>query len=154
MKVKAYTDGACSGNPGPGGWAFSLICGTHTLERSGGIEHTTNNAAELTAILEALKALKKACALEVTTDSTLVIGLLAQGWKRKNAALRELCEEIEAEAAGKGVVLSFVWTKGHADNALHNRIDAQARQEARSGWLKGAFPHGTQNKGSLPLAGG
>lgn len=138
MKISAFTDGACSGNPGPGGWAFALAFGPHTLERSRGIEHTTNNAAELTAVLEAVKAIKKPCTLEVTTDSTLVIGLLAEGWKRKNALLRELCEEIEAAADGKGVVLSFVWTKGHAKNAVHNRVDALARSCARTGWVKGA----------------
>lgn len=80
------------------------------------------------------------------------MGLLAQGWKRKNLALREICEEIEAEATRKGVVLSFVWTKGHASNAVHNRIDALARREARAGWVKNALQE-AQPKGSLPVAG-
>jgi ribonuclease HI len=154
MKVKAYTDGACSGNLGPGGWAFSMTCGNHTLTNAGSIEHTTNNAAELTAVLAALRAIKRPCELEVTPDSTLVIDLLGQGWKRKNTSLKELCEQIEAEAQGKGVVLSFVWTKGHANNTTHNRIDMLARFQARRGWQKNAFRRGTQAQRSLPTHGG
>lgn len=153
MNVTAFTDGACSGNPGPGGWAFLLTFGEHTLEKSGGIEQTGSNSAELTAVLEAVRAIKKPCTLTVVTDSTVVIGLLSQGWKRKNVALCDLCLKIETEAEQRGVVLSFVWTKGHASNAVHNRIDALARTEARKLKKRNALS-GAQPGGSLPLAGG
>ena len=79
-KVTIYTDGACSGNPGPGGWAAVLISGEHKKEISGGSKETTNNIMELTAILEALKALKTECEVELYSDSAYSVNAFNQGW--------------------------------------------------------------------------
>ena len=80
QKVTIYTDGACSGNPGPGGWAAVLIYGEHKKEISGGNKETTNNIMELTAILEALKALKTECEVELYSDSAYSVNAFNQGW--------------------------------------------------------------------------
>ena len=80
QKVTIYTDGACSGNPGPGGWAAVLIYGEHKKEISGGCRETTNNIMELTAILEALKALKTECEVELYSDSAYSVNAFNQGW--------------------------------------------------------------------------
>jgi ribonuclease HI len=86
-RVTIYTDGACSGNPGPGGWGVILRFGEHEKELSGGAADTTNNRMELTAAIEALKTLKRPCAVDLYTDSTYVRSGITEwldGWKRKN----------------------------------------------------------------------
>lgn len=127
MSVDAWTDGASSGNPGPGGWAAVLVFGKHYKELSGGAAHTTNNRMELTAVLKAVEALKQPATLLVHTDSELTIHLVSGRWKRRDATLRALCEEIEGLAKEKGVTLRFKKVKGHAGVELNERADALAR---------------------------
>ena len=134
--VEIYTDGACSGNPGPGGWGAVLRYQGKEKELSGGEAMTTNNRMELTAVIEALEALKEPCAVELWSDSKYVIDALekgwAKGWQKKGwikadkkpalnpdlwARLLELSEKHE---------LRCHWVKGHADNEFNNRCDALA----------------------------
>ena len=81
-QVTIYTDGACSGNPGPGGWGAILQYGQHTRELSGGEAHTTNNRMELTGVIEALSLLKEPCEVELYSDSKYVIDALSKGWAK------------------------------------------------------------------------
>lgn len=81
-KVYIFTDGACSGNPGPGGWGAILKFGEHKKELSGGSAETTNNRMEMTAVIEALKALKRPCEVLLTTDSKYVVDALSKGWAK------------------------------------------------------------------------
>ena len=133
-EVTIYTDGACSGNPGPGGWAAVLRYGQAEKEMSGGERDTTNNRMELTAVIRALGALKEPCLVTVYTDSQYVSRAIEEGWlakwKRmgftkkgglKNAELwRELDELLQKHQ------VTFRWVKGHADNELNNRCDRLA----------------------------
>ena len=132
-----YTDGACSGNPGPGGWGSILMFGEHKKEISGFQEHTTNNVMELTAVIEALKLLKEPCEVEIYSDSAYVVNAFLQGWvanwlKRnwktadgspvKNQELwKELYEFTTIHQ------ITFHKVKGHADNQWNNRCDELAR---------------------------
>ncbi|MDZ7703299.1 MAG: ribonuclease H [Trueperaceae bacterium] len=127
LSIDAWTDGASSGNPGPGGWGVVLVHGEHTRELNGGDAHTTNNRMELTAVLRAVEALKQPATLLVHTDSELAINLVTGRWKRRDTTLRGLCEEIEKLAEQKGVTLRFKKVKGHAGVALNERADALAR---------------------------
>jgi len=122
-------DGACKGNPGPAGIGVVLVGGPHRKELSKAIGHATNNIAELTAVLEGLKALKEPAACHVTlyTDSQLVYGLLALGWKPK--ANRALVAEMQAWAA-KCASLTVVKVAGHSGDPLNERADALASQAA------------------------
>ena len=138
-KVIVYTDGACSGNPGPGGWAALLVFGSIEKEISGGEAATTNNRMELLAVIKALKKLKEPCAVHIHTDSKYVLqgmtewvkGWAAKGWKTadkkpvKNVDLWQAL--LEAAAPHK---LEWTWVKGHSDNAHNNRVDALAVAEA------------------------
>ena len=102
--VTIYTDGACSGNPGPGGWAAVLTAGQHRKEVAGRKPHTTNNAMELTAVCEALKALKRTnLSVAIYTDSMLVINLLANGHQTKKPHLAGLVREIKELVAAKNL---------------------------------------------------
>ncbi|MCD7917116.1 MAG: ribonuclease HI [Clostridiales bacterium] len=139
--VTLYTDGACSGNPGPGGWAAILLYGEHTLELSGGEDATTNNRMELTAVIKGLEALKQPCIVELYSDSKYVIDALdkgwAKGWQRrgwvkgdKKPALNpDLWERLLALCDRHTVRLH--WVRGHADNPYNNRCDAMAVAEWR-----------------------
>jgi len=130
LKVIAYTDGSCLGNPGPGGWAvlFKFPKGEKLL--SGGAPKTTNNAMELTAVLEAVKKAPVGVTLEVHTDSRNVIGWLSEGWKVKATHLKPLVEAIRATAEQKRLALRFVATPAHTgENA---RVDRAAKDAARS----------------------
>ncbi|MBR1780267.1 MAG: ribonuclease HI [Oscillospiraceae bacterium] len=137
--VTLYTDGACSGNPGPGGWAAILTYGDYEKEFSGGEADTTNNRMELTAVIEGLRRLKEPCRVEHYSDSKYVIDALeqgwAKGWKRRGwvksdkkpalnpdlwEALLNLCEIHDVR---------LHWVKGHADNPYNNRCDALAVAE-------------------------
>lgn len=135
--VTIYTDGACSGNPGPGGWGAILIHGEHRKELTGGEKNTTNNRMELTAAIEALNALKHACNVELHTDSTYVrdgITKWIKGWKRngwKTAAKKpvknaELWQQLDEST--KRHDIEWHWVKGHAGHPENERADELARQ--------------------------
>lgn len=139
--VTLYTDGACSGNPGPGGWGAVLLYGSHRKEISGGAPATTNNRMELTAVIEALKLLKEPCQVALYSDSKYVIDALekgwAWGWKRrgwvksdKKPALNpDLWEELLRLTQTHK--LEYHWVKGHASNPLNNRCDELAVAESQ-----------------------
>ncbi|MEG1633435.1 MAG: ribonuclease HI [Oscillospiraceae bacterium] len=133
--ITIYTDGACSGNPGPGGWAAVLIYNGKEKELSGGEANTTNNRMELAAVIEALKALREPCEAEVFTDSQYIEramnegwlrGWKQKGWKRKGGELKnvELWQELDRLLAIHS--LTFRWVKGHAENKYNNRCDELA----------------------------
>ena len=139
--VKIYTDGACSGNPGPGGWVAILRWNGHEREVVGYERQTTNNRMELAAAIGGLKALKEPCAVTVHTDSQYVIGVM-NGWKRKAnydllATLDVLCAEH---------TVTFQYVRGHAGHALNERADELAaiqREKARSAVQAGPRPNPT-----------
>ena len=139
--VTLYTDGACSGNPGPGGWGAILSYNGVEKELSGGDANTTNNRMELLAVISGLEALKEPCRVELYSDSKYVIDGLSKGWAaswRKNGwrkadkkpalnpdlweKLLQLTEKHE---------LSYHWVKGHADNPYNNRCDQLAVTESQ-----------------------
>ena len=141
-QVTIYTDGACSGNPGPGGWGAVLKYGAHEKELSGGAAETTNNRMELTAVIEALKLLKEPCAVELYSDSKYVIDTLEKrwvyGWKEKGwiksdrkPALNVDLWEILLPLIAKHEVRCH-WVKGHAENEYNNRCDAMAVAESQT----------------------
>ena len=124
--VQIWTDGACSGNPGPAGWAAILVSSKHEKEVVGGAAESTNNRAELSAVIVGLEALKFACDVTVFTDSQYVIGVLALGWKRKaNHDLLAQADELLARQA----VVRFVKVKGHDGDEMNERCDQAARAE-------------------------
>ena len=137
--VTLYTDGACSGNPGPGGWGAILCYGEHELSLTGGEAHTTNNRMELTAVIEGLKKLKEPCIVELYSDSKYVIDALSKGWAwgwkkkgwvksdKKPALNPDLWDVLLALVQTHEV--HYHWVKGHADNAYNNRCDAMAVAE-------------------------
>ena len=130
--VTIYTDGACSGNPGPGGWGAVLKYGAHERELSGGAAETTNNRMELTAVIEALGLLKEPCAVELYSDSKYVIDALSKGWVKsdKKPALNvDLWERLLPLIARHNV--RYHWVRGHAENEYNNRCDALAVAESR-----------------------
>ena len=139
--VTIYTDGACSGNPGPGGWGAVLIYGPHEKELSAGELDTTNNRMELTAVIQALPLLKEPCAVELWSDSKYVIDGLSKGWAKswkargwkkadKKPALNpELWDRLLALTEIH--TLRYHWVKGHAENPYNNRCDALAVAERR-----------------------
>lgn len=135
-RVTLYTDGACSGNPGRGGWGAILICGSYRKELSGGEPMTTNNKMELTAVIEGLKALNEPCEVDVYSDSAYVVNAFLQdwisGWIRrgwKNVKNIELWNELIALTEKHKVHFNKV--KGHADDELNNRCDELARSEVK-----------------------
>ena len=134
--VAIYTDGACKGNPGPGGWGALLRMGKHEKELSGSEPHTTNNRMELLAAISALEALSRPSEIIVVTDSAYVKNGVTEwihAWKRKNWRTAggspvknvELWQRIEAAAAGHKV--TWRWIKGHAGHAENERADELAR---------------------------
>jgi ribonuclease HI len=136
-QVTIFTDGACSGNPGPGGWGVILISGDHRKELKGGLATTTNNQMELTAAIEALNALKRSSIVDLHTDSTYVrdgITKWIHGWKRngwktaakkpvKNAELWQALDE-----ATRRHEIRWHWVKGHAGHPENERADELARE--------------------------
>lgn len=137
-KVCIYTDGACSGNPGPGGWAAILTYGENERELSGGERETTNNRMELMAVISALTALKESCEVELWTDSQYIekainegwlAGWKRRGWKRKGGELKniELWQELD-RLLGRHKV-NFNWLKGHDGHEYNERCDALAVAE-------------------------
>ncbi|WP_346417602.1 ribonuclease HI [Deinococcus sp. LM3] len=148
------TDGACSGNPGPGGWACILSMGEHVKELSGGEAQTTNNRMELTALLEGLQALRKPCAVHVVSDSRYVIDAFEKdwlsSWQRKNWKSVKNSDLWQAlTQAARGHTLTFEWVQGHAGHPENERADqlaVQARnaaarlpREVREGPVGGLF---------------
>jgi ribonuclease HI len=138
--VTLITDGACLGNPGPGGWACILKCDGHRKEIYGSEPHTTNNRMELTAVIEGLRALKKPCRVTIITDSQYVkngITNWIHGWKRKGwitsartpVLNKELWMALEGEI--KRHQVSWEWVKGHAEHADNMRADELAARAAR-----------------------
>ncbi|MEA4813008.1 MAG: ribonuclease HI [Anaerolineaceae bacterium] len=133
--VDVYCDGACSGNPGPGGWGAILLFGEKRKEISGGEKETTNNRMELMAAIEALKILKKPCKVQFHTDSSYLMqgasewlpGWKARGWRRKEGPLlnADLWQVLEPELNKHQI--SWQWVKGHAGNPLNERADELAR---------------------------
>ncbi|MEQ9814129.1 MAG: ribonuclease HI [Azospirillaceae bacterium] len=134
--VEVFTDGACSGNPGPGGWGAVLRWRGHERELSGGEPLTTNNRMELMAAIQALESLKRPVRVRLTTDSEYVMkgitewlaGWKARGWKtaaRKPVKNADLWERLDAAASRHDV--SWHWIKGHAGHAENERADALAR---------------------------
>jgi ribonuclease HI len=139
-RVQLITDGACIGNPGPGGWACILRSGEKTKEMFGSEPHTTNNRMEITAALEGLRALREPCEVEVVTDSeylkngitTWIKGWKRNGWKtaaRKPVVNQDLWMMLDDEV-GKHQ-MRWTWTKGHADHDDNNRCDELATRAAR-----------------------
>jgi ribonuclease HI len=135
-RLVIYTDGACSGNPGPGGWGAVLIYGDHRKELKGGEHETTNNRMELRAAIEALRAIKRSTAIDLYTDSKYVMdgaqqwlkGWKARGWKtaaRQPVKNQDLWQEIDIELSRHDVTMH--WVKGHAGNIENERADALAR---------------------------
>jgi len=135
-KVEIYTDGACSGNPGPGGWGAILVYRGREKELSGGEKETTNNRMELCAVIYALKALKEPCEAVVTSDSKYVVDAVEKGWlnswknngwkksDKKPVANVELWEELLLQLERHKV--SFRWIKGHAGHPYNERCDELA----------------------------
>lgn len=134
-KVFLYTDGACSGNPGPGGWACLLKYNEIQKEISGGAKQTTNNQMELTAVIEGLSLLKKPCKVELYTDSKYVLegatkwltGWIQKGWKKadkKPVLNRELWEKLIPLMEKH--TLTWHWVKGHAGHPENERVDTMA----------------------------
>ena len=136
-KVIIYTDGACSGNPGPGGWGAILMYKDNKKEISGGKKNTTNNEMELTAVIEGLKMLKYPCEVELYSDSAYVVNAFLQkwidnwvknNWKTSNkepVKNQELWKELYDLT--KKHKVKFIKVKGHSDNELNNRCDELAR---------------------------
>lgn len=159
--VIIYTDGGAIGNPGPGGYGAVLLFGDNCRELSGGFRLTTNNRMELTAAIEALKALKTPCKVTLHSDSQYVVNGINKGWAKKWRAngwmrnkkdpalnpdlwqqLLELCEKHDA---------AFVWVKGHAGIAENERCDHLTQEAIKSGNLAidAAYERSQQQTGSL-----
>lgn len=135
-KVEMFTDGACSGNPGPGGWGTILRCGSTEKELSGGESSTTNNRMELLAVINGLSALNRKCSVTIYTDSQYVVNGIVKGWAESwkkngwrkkdkkpalNADLWDMLLNLLSEHE-----YSFVWLKGHAGHPENERCDALA----------------------------
>ena len=139
--VTLYTDGACSGNPGPGGWGAILVYGARELALSGGEARTTNNRMELTAVIAGLQKLKEPCIVELYSDSKYVIDALSKGWAKswkakgwvksdKKPALNPDLWDALLSLTDRHEVRCH-WVKGHADNEYNNRCDAMAVAESK-----------------------
>ena len=137
-KVIIYTDGACSGNPGPGGWGAILMYKGAKKEISGAMKNTTNNIMEITAVVEALKCLKIESDVEVYSDSAYTVNAFKQGWiynwmkngwktaNKEPVKNKELWQELYSLT--KKHKVEFIKVKGHADNEFNNRCDEMARE--------------------------
>ena len=136
--VTVYTDGACSGNPGPGGWAAVLIYGGREKWLSGGFAETTNNRMELTAAVTALEALKEPCQVSLHTDSQYIANAINEGWleswkrrgwKRKGGEVKniDLWQKLDELLAVHSV--SFIWVRGHDGDEYNEKCDKLAVQE-------------------------
>ncbi len=143
--VEIFTDGACSGNPGPGGWGAILRCDGREKELSGGESHTTNNRMELSGVINALSALKYPCKVRLTTDSKYVVDGItkgwAQGWKKRGWKKSDGKPALNPDLWGQLLDLmavhdvEFCWIKGHAGHEENERCDrlAVAQRDVYSG---------------------
>ena len=137
--VRIYTDGACKGNPGPGGWGAVLLSGDSERELCGGEPLTTNNRMELLAVIEALAALKRPCKVTLYLDSEYVrkgitewiVGWKARGWRtaaRQPVKNVDLWQRLDALVAGAGHAIDWRWVKGHSGDPGNERADRLANQ--------------------------
>ncbi len=135
--VEIFTDGACRGNPGPGGWAALLVAGKERKELSGAEINTTNNRMELRAVIEALGALKRRCAVKLYTDSKYVLqgctewlpGWKARGWRtaaREPVKNQDLWEQLDAAAAAQNI--EWHWVRGHSGHDGNEYVDELANR--------------------------
>ena len=138
--VEIFTDGACLGNPGPGGWAALLRHGARESELAGGAPHTTNNRMELMAVISGLEALTRPCSVRLVTDSRYVMDGVRSWlpvWKRNGwrTAARKPVKNIDLwrrlDTAAARHEIEWLWVRGHAGHAENERVDALARQQAR-----------------------
>ena len=142
IRVEIFTDGACSGNPGHGGWGALLRCRGVEKELSGGEKETTNNRMELTAVISALAALKTSCDISLYTDSKYVMDGITRwlpnwkknGWKTSNKKSPvknvDLWQRLDELAGGHEI--RWIWVKGHAGHAENERVDELARNAIRN----------------------
>lgn len=140
-EVIVYTDGACSGNPGPGGWGAILIHGKKEKELSGGEAHTTNNRMEMMAVIEAFKAMKKPCHVKIHSDSALIINAMTKGWIenwQKNGWRKADKKPVENKDLWEAMLLamnthkvSWIKVKGHSGLELNERVDQLAVAESK-----------------------
>lgn len=138
-EIEIFTDGACKGNPGPGGWGALLRMGEHEKEMSGNERNTTNNRMEMTAVIRALEVLNQPCRITLHTDSKYVIDGITQwihGWKKRgwvNAAKKpvanaELWQELDAARARHEI--EWKWVRGHSGHVENERVDKLASDAA------------------------
>ena len=140
-RITVYTDGACSGNPGPGGWGAVLLYQGHTRELSGYEDNTTNNRMEIMACIQALEALKEPCTVDLYTDSAYVCNTFAQHWIDnwvRNGWKTASKKPVENQDLWKRMLelrnihtVTFHKVKGHADNEMNNRCDKLATTAIR-----------------------
>lgn len=133
--VEVYTDGACSGNPGPGGWAAILKYGEHVKQIQGGNPRTTNNRMELTAVRQGLAALKESCNVRVFTDSKYIVDAINKNWLEKWARTdfkKKKNEDLWVDLIALMEIhnVEFVWIKGHDGDYYNERCDRLAKAEA------------------------
>ena len=141
MNVTIYTDGACSGNPGPGGYGAILMYGAHKKELSGGNPNTTNNRMELMGVITALKALNRPCQVDLYTDSQYVVNAIEKGWAKKwqaNGWMRNKKDKALNPDLWQTLLdllevhqVAFHWVKGHAENPDNHRCDELAVAESQ-----------------------
>jgi len=138
--IVIHTDGSCLGNPGPGGWAAVLVCGEYRKELSGGFSGTTNNRMELTAVIEALAALKRPSKIQLHSDSKYFLDAIRQGWLRnwkrngwQTAAKKPVKNQdlwLRLDPLLTAHEIEYNWVKGHSGNPENERCDLLARTEA------------------------
>ncbi len=142
IEVTIYTDGACSGNPGPGGWGAVLFHGERRKEISGAESHTTNNRMELQAAIQALSILKQPCTIKLYSDSAYLVNCFKQNWHigwQRNGWKNSKGQPVENQDLWKELLrlmnmhqVEYVKVKGHSDNEWNNRCDELARLAIKS----------------------
>ena len=148
-KVKIYTDGACSGNPGPGGYGVVMIYGEHRKELSGGDSQTTNNRMEIMGVIAGLEALKKPSEVDLYSDSRYVVDAIEKGWvtrwQQNNWKRNKTEKALNIDLWGRLLPLldkhnvEFVWVRGHASNVENNRCDELATGAISAARENGGF---------------
>lgn len=141
-EITIYTDGACSGNPGPGGWGAILMYRGHTKEFSGAEKNTTNNRMELKAAIEALKLLKEPCHVRLYSDSAYLVNCFQQGWYKnwqKNGWVNSKKQPVENKELWQQLIklmethqVDYIKVKGHSDNPYNNQCDYLAREAIKT----------------------
>ena len=127
--IQIFTDGACIGNPGPGGWAAIIVEGGSERALHVREEHTTNNRMEITAVIKGLDAVPDSSEVTVVSDSTYVVNTMTRDWKRN--ANTDLWDKLDAEVDKRRV--KWRWVRGHAGHPMNEKADALANGEARNG---------------------